>query len=127
MPGFRMSQQMFMAIVFTMAIGTVGVVSAQPVQSGTGSGQPTSQPGVPAPPPSSGTATGLAPAGEQPGLDPNRRVCRSQETLGSRLRKRTVCRTAAEWDQLDRQSRQDGKDMTDRNNINYTDPKMGGG
>lgn len=125
MSGVRMLHQLCMAIVFAGAIGAVGVVSAQP-------GQPvtpptTQQPTTPATPSGQDTTTGAASGQQQPGLDPNRRVCRSQETLGSRLRKRTVCRTAAEWDQLDAQARQDGKDMTDRNNINYTDPKMGGG
>lgn len=127
MSGFRISQQMGLAIVFTLAMGAAGIVSAQPGQPSTEGGQSSQQTGTPAGPPGSGTSASGSTAGGQQGLDPNRRVCRSQETLGSRLRKRTVCRTAAEWDQIDSQARQDGKDMTDRSNINYTEPKMGGG
>lgn len=39
--------------------------------------------------------------------DPNRKVCERIEQIGSRLANRTVCRTAAEWEELRRGHRQD--------------------
>ena len=104
-----------------LAAGVVWAQPSQPNQTGTGQSPASSQQTQ-----TQSTATG-GQAGTPGTLDPNRRVCRTQETLGSRLRKRSVCRTAAEWDLLDRQAREDGKDLTNRSNINSTQPKMGGG
>ncbi|ONF96430.1 hypothetical protein [Sphingomonas jeddahensis] len=39
--------------------------------------------------------------------DPNRMVCRTVETTGSRLGKRKICRTAAEWTEVQAMERRD--------------------
>ena len=124
MPTNMLVQRLIPACLAAGAVLVAGVVWAQPSQPVQGAGNPAPGTGQPS---QSQTAT-ANPGQADPGtLDPNRRVCRSQETLGTRLRKRTVCRTAAEWDQLDRQTRENGKDLTDRSNINSTQPRMGGG
>ncbi len=46
------------------------------------------------------TGDTLAMASDQGSADDNKRVCRSVETLGSKIPKRT-CRSKAEWAQLD--------------------------
>lgn len=33
-----------------------------------------------------------------PALDPNRKICRTEELIGSRLGTTKVCKTAAQWD-----------------------------
>jgi hypothetical protein len=33
-----------------------------------------------------------------PALDPNRKICKTQELIGSRLGNTKVCKTAAQWD-----------------------------
>jgi len=38
--------------------------------------------------------------------DPNEIVCVNQSEIGTRLSRRRVCRTRAEWDQLAQQTRQ---------------------
>lgn len=118
-------QRLIPAALSAGVVLVAGVVWAQPSQS---SQNGASQPQSPGQPSSAQTSAGTA-ASARPGntLDPNRRVCRRQETIGSRLRARTVCRTAAEWDEMDRRARENGKDLTNRSNINSTQPKMGGG
>jgi len=39
--------------------------------------------------------------------DPNEIICEKQQVLGSRLQSKRVCRTRAEWADLQRQDRQD--------------------
>lgn len=119
-----LSQRLIPACLAAGAVLVAGVVWAQPSQPVQGSGNQAPATGQPSQSQATTAGSGTNGSGT---LDPNRRVCRTQETLGSRLRKRSVCRTAAEWDQLDRQAREGGKDLTDRSNINSTQPKMGGG
>jgi hypothetical protein len=40
------------------------------------------------------------------GTDPNRMVCEVEQTTGTRLGARKVCKTAAEWAQLKREHRE---------------------
>ena len=40
-------------------------------------------------------------------VDPNEMICEKQEILGSRLGKKKVCMTRAQWAELKRQDRQD--------------------
>ena len=47
-----------------------------------------------------------APAARKGGTDPNEVICQRQEVLGSRLQKRRVCMTRAQWDDLKLQDRQ---------------------
>lgn len=115
-----------MAALVFMCVAGVGSVAAQPNSTGSSPGQPSSQVSTPATS-TTGAAGQTQQAGQGNTLDPNRRVCRRQETLGSRLRARSVCRTAAEWDAMDRRARENAKDLTNRSNINSTQPKMGGG
>jgi len=41
-----------------------------------------------------------------PALDPNEKICQSQEVTGSRLGKKRVCKTRAEWADFQLQERQ---------------------
>lgn len=43
--------------------------------------------------------------------DPNRMVCRTMDTTGSRLGKKKECRTAAEWAEMQAQERRDVERM----------------
>ncbi len=43
---------------------------------------------------------------KQPGDDPNQVICRRQEVLGTRLAKKRICATAAEWDRIHAEERQ---------------------
>ena len=56
-------------------------------------------------------AQAAAPAAQAPVQastpDPNELICERQEVLGSRLAKRKVCQTRAEWTDLKLQDRQD--------------------
>lgn len=56
-------------------------------------------------------AQAAAPAARAPAQatapDPNEVICEKQEVLGSRLAKRKVCHTRAEWADLKLQDRQD--------------------
>lgn len=47
-----------------------------------------------------------APTQPSSALDPNERVCESIPVLGSRLAKRRICATRAEWEERKRQDRQ---------------------
>ncbi|MEL6860997.1 MAG: hypothetical protein AAGL11_04100 [Pseudomonadota bacterium] len=38
---------------------------------------------------------------EKPALDPNRKVCKTIEVTGSRIAKKRICRTAAQWEALE--------------------------
>jgi hypothetical protein len=43
---------------------------------------------------------GAAPAAAPRNEDPNRQICKSKPTVGSRLKRIRECHTAAEWDDL---------------------------
>lgn len=43
--------------------------------------------------------------------DANREICKAQTSTGSRLAKKKVCRTKAEWDEINRIQRQDAEQM----------------
>jgi hypothetical protein len=47
-----------------------------------------------------------APAARKSGTDPNEVICQRQEVVGSRLQKRRVCMTRAQWADLRLQDRQ---------------------
>lgn len=51
-------------------------------------------------------APAAAPTQPKTAYDPNERVCESIPELGSRLAKRRVCATRAEWEERKRQDRQ---------------------
>lgn len=57
------------------------------------------------------TATGNTNAGE--------RICRAQRTIGSRLAVRRVCKTQAEWDEMERTAQTDIREAQTRN-VNRT-------
>lgn len=51
--------------------------------------------------------------------DPNRVICEKQEELGSRLSAKRVCHTAAEWDAIRQEARQNlDKAQTNRQGVN---------
>lgn len=53
-----------------------------------------------------------APAAQAPAdPDANREICKAQTTTGSRLAKKKVCRTKAEWDEQYRLQRQEAEQM----------------
>lgn len=54
-----------------------------------------------------GAATAQDASAKKKLRDPNQMVCKTEETLGSRLQSRKVCRTRAQWEeqrQVDRQT-----------------------
>ncbi len=51
--------------------------------------------------------TNAVPATEKGSKDPNRMVCRTVETTGSRLGSKKICRTAAEWVEVQAIERRD--------------------
>jgi hypothetical protein len=56
-----------------------------------------------------------APSSSQPPVkDPNRMICERQEEIGSRLGGKKVCHTAAEWQELRRQNREQVDDWQQR-------------
>lgn len=132
MSGLHVPQTMatVVACVMVLAIGGVASVEATPAPAGPAAAAPVTvtDPAVPgAPAASPGPAAVPVTRTADAQLDPNRRVCRRQETLGSRLRARSVCRTAAEWDAMDARARANAKDMTDTPNAAGTGTRMGGG
>lgn len=53
------------------------------------------------------TGSDVVAKGKGSAADPNRQICRTTETTGSRLQKKRICRTASEWAEqqaLDRQN-----------------------
>ncbi len=48
-----------------------------------------------------------APARQPPNNDPNQIICVNQTEIGSRLNRRRICRTRAEWAEHERMYRQD--------------------
>jgi len=44
--------------------------------------------------------------GSTAAADPNEKICQSETVIGSRLAKRRVCATRAEWEERNRQDRQ---------------------
>lgn len=58
-----------------------------------------------------------APTAAKDNKDPNRVICEKQEVLGSRLSAKRVCHTAAEWDAIRQEARQNlDKAQTQRSN-----------
>lgn len=51
--------------------------------------------------------TSAAPAAAKDSKDPNRMVCRKVENTGSRLGSKKICRTAAEWAEVQAIERRD--------------------
>ena len=45
-------------------------------------------------------------AGKQRSNDPNKKICRVSTETGSRLARKSVCRTAAEWDEAKKEQRE---------------------
>ena len=68
-----------------VALWAHGAVSAQ-----------ASEPASPAP---------AAPAASAPGSDPNKLICRTDQTTGTRLSKTRRCMTAAQWRDVNQQNR----------------------
>jgi Ni/Co efflux regulator RcnB len=50
-------------------------------------------------------------AAEPADPDANKEICKAQTSTGSRLAKKKVCRTKAEWDEINRIQRQDAEQM----------------
>ncbi|WP_174287134.1 hypothetical protein [Sphingomonas bacterium] len=48
-------------------------------------------------------------AGEKKPVDPNKKICRQSEVTGSIMMGKSVCHTAAEWAQVDRQNASDSE------------------
>jgi transposase InsO family protein len=94
-----------------------GVAAPMGVAGGAAPAQPPVAAQSPAPLP----ASSPAPVAQEP------RICRSIETLGTRLRTRTLCRTAAQWNALDRPARSTGGQLIDTPRYQAPDPKMGDG
>jgi hypothetical protein len=42
-----------------------------------------------------------------PALDPNKRICKTIKTTGSRLGGKRLCATRAEWDRIERETQED--------------------
>ena len=59
-----------------------------------------------------------------PNQDPNQVVCVSQSEIGSRLNRRRVCRTRAEWAEHERLYRQDIEQAQQQSQTGYRDPPM---
>lgn len=53
------------------------------------------------------TAQSAPAAADGQSLDPNRKICERIEVTGSRVKARKVCKTAAEWEELRRDSREE--------------------
>lgn len=47
--------------------------------------------------------------------NPNKKICRSYDVTGSRVSKRRICFTAAEWAERDEAGRRDAGNAIDRN------------
>jgi hypothetical protein len=81
-----------------------------------------SEPAPPAPP-----APPAAPSATQStAVESNDKVCRTVETLGSRLKKRKICRTAEQWRLVEANSRREVEAVQNRGGSGK-DAKMGGG
>ncbi len=65
-------------------------------------------------------------AAASPAAESNEKVCRTVETLGSRLKKRKICRTAEQWRLVETNSRREVEAVQNRGGNGNT-PKMGGG
>jgi hypothetical protein len=89
----------------------VGTILCAGLVSGAIASQPQTQESAPAnvTPPSSATPAtpaNTAPAAQTSPPSSEKMVCRAQTNLGSRLGKRRVCRTAAEWEVMRRDAQQ---------------------
>lgn len=104
------------------SIGPAGIVLAGAVLAcvllAAPSAAPSAPQGLPLPtaPAGAGTAAGPQAASAQPapapaGTVPGQRVCRRERPVGSRLRSALVCRAASDWQRLDREGREVGKEL----------------
>ena len=68
--------------------------------------------------------TGPAPSTSKrgPGGDPNEVVCVSQAQIGSRLNRRRVCRTRAEWDEHKAEHKQEVERAQQQMQTQFVDP-----
>ncbi len=57
-----------------------------------------------------------------PNQDPNQIVCQNQTEIGSRVNRRRVCRTRAEWAEHERMYRQDIEQAQQQSQTGYRDP-----
>lgn len=57
-----------------------------------------------------------------PNQDPNQIVCQSRTEIGSRVNRRRVCRTRAEWAEHERMYRQDVEEAQQQSRTAYRDP-----
>ena len=60
-----------------------------------------------------------------PNQDPNQIVCQNQTEIGSRVARRRVCRTRAEWAEHERQYRQNLQRAQHEMRTAYCSPDMG--
>ncbi len=114
----------------TLRHGLIALASAAVVQSATALAEPASGPALQppgavepaAPPPPVGATGDAAPPSAD---EPNERVCRRVEQLGSRLRTVRICRTAEEWRILDERARAQVRGLQNRSG-NVVDAERGG-
>jgi hypothetical protein len=74
-------------------------------------------------------ALAFAPAAaqaERGGTNANAQVCRAQQSVGSRLGARRICRSQAEWDEQDRLMRATIRDSQNRHVAPTVDLRPGG-
>jgi hypothetical protein len=57
-----------------------------------------------------------------PNQDPNQIVCQARTEIGSRVNRRRVCRTRAEWAEHERMYRQDVEEAQQQSRTAYRDP-----
>lgn len=108
-----------------LCLAGAAVLHATPVTA-----EPTSAP-APEAAEAAGAAPAPAPAAAPDGTatassdEPNERVCRRIEQLGSRLRAVRVCRTAEEWRSLEERARSQVRGLQNRSG-NVVDAERGG-
>lgn len=61
-------------------------------------------------------APGIAAAAEQPRSERQRRVCRTVQETGTRIRSPRVCQTQEEWDRITEEAREDLGKFQERDN-----------
>lgn len=67
------------------------------------------------------TTTAVPPAESTATVDPTRRVCRTYTETGSLVRRSKVCRTAADWQRMEEDQRQQGREMVSHMNSSRAD------
>jgi len=76
-----------------LVVSVPAVAQTQPQQA-----QPAQQP----------QAAPQAQSNAAPALDPNRKICKTEDLIGSRLGVSRVCKTAAQWEAQRKQAQQTG-------------------